>query len=189
MFSDKYYAKHGSQNGDISSHLPMPSAQAASAKKPSVAQSQGMSYMGGRSTTTASTTTGLTSNNKSSSKATTTSTASLKLAARPQSAATRLKPPRNDNTVYFATVNDNGQVNLKTAGEMTDKSERKRLRAEKRKFSVGGGATYERKLTQPGRYMQQAKEAAIRRRHKLVARQGELLEKEHLYDCQLASKI
>ena len=77
---------------------------------------------------------------------------------------------------------------MKTAGEMTDKSERKRLRAEKRKFSVGG-ASFERKITQPGRYMQQAKEAAVRRRHRLVARQGELLEKEHLYDCQLASKI
>ena len=37
--------------------------------------------------------------------------------------------------------------------------------------------------------MHQAKEDAIRRRHKIVARQGELLEKEHLYDCQLASKI
>ena len=37
--------------------------------------------------------------------------------------------------------------------------------------------------------MQMAREAAIRRRHKLVARQGELLEKEHLYDCQLSSKI
>ena len=85
-------------------------------------------------------------------------------------------------------MNDNGQVNLRTGGELTDKSERKRLRAEKRKFSVGG-ASFERRITQPGKYMQQAREAAIRRRHKLVARQGELLEKEHLYDCQLASKI
>ena len=44
-------------------------------------------------------------------------------------------------------------------------------------------------MTLPGRYMQQAKDNAIRRRHQLVARQGELLEKEHLYDCQLASKL
>ena len=73
-----------------------------------------------------------------------------------------MKPPQNDNTVYFATVNDNGQVNLKSNN--TDKSERKRLKAEKRKFSVGG-ASYERRITQPGKYMQQAREAAIRRRH------------------------
>ncbi len=37
--------------------------------------------------------------------------------------------------------------------------------------------------------MVQAREEAVRRRHKLVARQGELLEKEHLYDCQLATKL
>ena len=73
-----------------------------------------------------------------------------------------MKPPQNDNTVYFATVNDNGQVNLKSNN--TDKSELKRLKAEKRKFSVGG-ASYERRITQPGKYMQQAREAAIRRRH------------------------
>ena len=51
------------------------------------------------------------------------------------------------------------------------------------------GASFERKITQPGRYIEQAKENAVRRRHKLVARQGEMLEKEHLYDCQLASKL
>ena len=61
-----------------------------------------------------------------------------------------MKPPHNENTVYFATVNDNGQVNLKSNN--TDKSERKRLKAEKRKFSIGG-ASYERRTTQPGRYM------------------------------------
>ena len=37
--------------------------------------------------------------------------------------------------------------------------------------------------------MDQARVSAIRRRHRLVARQGDLLEKEHLYDCQLASKL
>ena len=37
--------------------------------------------------------------------------------------------------------------------------------------------------------MKQARQDAIRRRHKLIFRQGELLEKEHLYDCQLSAKL
>lgn len=37
--------------------------------------------------------------------------------------------------------------------------------------------------------MKLSRDAAIKRRHKLVARQGEFLEKEHLYDCQLSSKL
>ena len=49
--------------------------------------------------------------------------------------------------------------------------------------------SYERRMTDPGRYMVQAREDALRRRHKLIARQGNLLEKEHLYDCQLANKL
>ena len=56
-------------------------------------------------------------------------------------------------------------------------------RKDKKTFNVGSAASFERKETVPGRYMEQAKETAIRRRHKLVARQGELIEKEHLYDC------
>lgn len=56
----------------------------------------------------------------------------------------------------------------------------------KRKASVG---QFERNNTQPGRFMKLSRDAAIKRRHKLVARQGEFLEKEHLYDCQLSSKL
>ena len=37
--------------------------------------------------------------------------------------------------------------------------------------------------------MIQAREQAMRRRHKLIARQGEQLEKELLYDCSLATKL
>ena len=77
-------------------------------------------------------------------------------------------------------------MNLKTSSSNCNFHGYKKRSKDQKKFSIG---SYERGVTQPGRYMEQARRDAIRRRNKLIHRQGELLEKEHLYDCQLASKL
>ena len=95
-----------------------------------------------------------------------------------------LKPPQNESSIYFTSVGDENHLNVRTGGSRPPLSTANKK--SKRKMSVGA---FERSVTQPGRYMQLAKDAAIRRRNKLVARQGEHIEKEHLYDCVLHSKL
>ena len=103
-----------------------------------------------------------------------------------------IRAPKNDSSLYFQTtdVGGNGTVNLKTSSSSRDihgfKKRSGSVVKEQKKFKMG---SYERRRTDPGRYMVQAREDALRRRHKLIARQGNLLEKEHLYDCQLANKL
>ena len=73
-------------------------------------------------------------------------------------------------------------INVRTASSNVEFSEWDNKSQQPKKKKRETMSSYERKITYPGRYMELAKEKAIRRRHRLVARQGELLEKEHLYD-------
>ena len=101
---------------------------------------------------------------------------------RPSSAKPLIRPPKNQSSIIFDQVplkpTNNGIVNLRTMSSNCDFHGY--TKSEKKRDSTSG---FERGNTQPGRYMKLAKDAALRRRHRLVLRQGELLEKEHLYDC------
>ena len=162
MFNDRLVRN---DNRDLKSHLsphvpPKPSTSSA------------MSSSAHRvSATTMSTTTH---------KKSTTSASKRSGSVRPSSARPLLKPPRNDSSVYFATVGEDGQVNVQNGTASNYHGSSKVMKKSRAAISVG---KFERGVTQPGRYMVQARNAAIRRRHNLIARQGELLEKEHLYDC------
>ena len=106
--------------------------------------------------------------------------------AQPQAPKTLLKPPRNESTVYFA--NNDGQLNLQTPTKNLEDMDQPN-RNQKRKKRLQSSTQYERRITQPGRYLERAKNQAIQNRHRLIARQGELLNKEHLDECQLAGKL
>ena len=173
MFSDKML------NSDMKSHLAPSSSSGQISSKPRVP-----------SASTASLKTAAT-------KSTTTKQGS---SARPASARPAKQfyyYPKNDNSVYFSGMGPNANetaqgrpINVRSSSSKVEFQEwDQRSQQFKKKKRQSSTATYERKMTLPGRYMQQAKDNAIRRRHQLIARQGELLEKEHLYDCSLSSKL